>query len=368
MKKLILALVFSLPVLFLCGQTYKFLYLTDLDAGKVRFVKPDEPATLFNFVLGGLHTPYGIAADVPENQVFVSDTNGRIIRYDLVGTHSDTILDDTNPVLGIPYGLMFHDGKIYWGREGGIGRCNPDGSGAELWLETQLTSPPEMPLCLAYNPDDGKIYFTNDKSSYSGGIWRLNADGSGLEEIVPGTDGGAIVVDTAHNYIFYADRLKGICRNNYDGTDELVIDASYMDAVVWGMAVDPEISRLYWTDKYDDKILQSNLDGTGKTDLVTGVDAHALILVDLSPSAIVNNPVRRILVYPNPVTDVLRFEADAGVEKVVVSNALGRVVMEKETGGFCRASLDVSALPEGLYFLTGYFSSGRVFTSRFLRE
>lgn len=368
MKNVLIFLSFVLPSVIAHSQELKFLYITAPDEEVVKFFRPDDPGTVFNFLAGDLQNSFAMAADVHNNRVFVSDTTGKIILYDLVGTDPDTLLDNSSAVLAQPFGLAFFNGKLHWAREGGIGRCNADGSGAELWFEVPLALPPEKPLCLAYNPDNDRIYFTYDIGGVPGGFWSVDANGTGLQEVVPGVDGGAVAVDTSANKIYYSDRLKGICRIDYDGGNEEVIDASYAGDYVWGMAFDPEVQKLYWTDNSNNKVMVSNPDGTGKTELLTGVDAFAMMLLDLSPSAVNDFHEVRIEVFPNPVRDVLRFEAPEEMEKAIVSNATGQVVMILDRNELSSGTLDVSNLPEGLYFLTGYCPCGSLFTSKFIRE
>ena len=310
------------------------------------------------FPEGGLYKPYGMAVDVDNGYVYVSDTDGFIYRYNMDGTEVEVILDDGSPVLDAPYGLMLMDGKLYWAREDGIGRCDPDGSNAELWLELSLTAPPEMAICLMYNPDNDKVYFTNDKYDYSGGVYRLNPDGTGLEEIVQGTDGGAIIVDTEDDYVFYADWLKGICRNNYDGTDELVIDPDYVDAFVWGMAVDPDAGKVYYADKYDNKIVEANLDGSGKTDLVTDINAHAIALAVTGTSGIDDPEAARIRTYPNPVDETVHVTYPPGSERIAITSMNGQVLSGQKCIDQGGSAIDLSGPGAGVYFFTVYDSAG----------
>ena len=55
---------------------------------------------------------------------------------------------------------------------------------------------------------------------------------------------------------------------------------------VEGIAVDPTNSRIYWAGRDSEKIYRANLDGTGQTDLVTGLNNPMDIALDL-----VNNKI-----------------------------------------------------------------------------
>lgn len=57
-----------------------------------------------------------------------------------------------------------------------------------------------------------------------------------------------------------------------------------------------------------------------------------------------------IKVYPNPVTDRLFIEAE-NIDKIIVLNSVGQVVMEQDTYGKALIKLDVASLQEGIYFV-----------------
>jgi len=55
-------------------------------------------------------------------------------------------------------------------------------------------------------------------------------------------------------------------------------------------------------------------------------------------------------VYPNPVTDILNIETQAPVDKIVVFDVLGKVVLQ-ESPGTVSPSISMGALPSGTYFV-----------------
>lgn len=355
MKQKLLLLIGILCLGFSSYAQYNhFMYFTDRDVMATRYFNIQDPMSITNFDFTNLDKPYGIVVDSVNNHVFVSDaTSGKIIRYNLEGTTEEVILDVLiEPLVDYPYGLALYDGKLYWGREGGIGRCNLDGSDPELFQNWLQQGPPEMAIGLAYNPDDNRLYFTNDKYDYSGGVFRINMDGTGLEEIVSGTDGVAIAVDWEHDKIYYCDYLQGVCMSDYDGSNETVIDPDYVDAVIWGLVVDMYAGKIYYTDKYDDKILQANLDGTGRVDFVTGVDAYALAWFSEDVTGVsVPGTFVEPGIFPNPAKDMIVFENIAAYREIVVMNSLGQSVRNVQTGGEASLTMNLEGLEQGMYFV-----------------
>jgi len=356
MKKIFLFLA-SMTILVHAGlaQYVDYMYFTDRNQMTTRYFNVAEPGSIMDFSSGDLEKPYGIVVDSTNNYVFVSDaTTGKIHRYNMDGTSMEVILDvETDTVVGYPFGLAMYNNQLYWGREGGIGRCDIDGSNAELILQMSLSAAPEMAIGLAFNPDDNMLYFTNDKYDYSGGVYRLNPDGSGLEMIVSGTDGVAIAVDWEHNKLYYCDYLKGVCMNDYDGSNETVIDAEYLDAVIWGLVVDMYGEKIYYTDKYDNKLLQANLDGSGRVDFITGINCHALAWVSQDVTGLhENSRDHSFSIYPNPAAGTFHVEFRGDYKELIIRNNAGQLVLKQDVGFGRNHKVDVGNLGPGVYFVT----------------
>jgi len=356
MKKIFLFLA-SMTILVHTGlaQYADYMYFTDRDQMTTRYFKVSEPGNIMDFSFGELDKPYGIVVDSTNNYVFVSDaTTGKIHRYNMDGTSMDVILDiETDTIVGYPFGLAMYNNQLYWGREGGIGRCDIDGSNAELILQMSLSTAPEMAIGLAFNPDDNMLYFTNDKYDYSGGVYRLNPDGTGLEMIVSGTDGVAIAVDWEHDKLYYCDYLKGVCMNEYDGSSETVIDADYVDAVIWGLVVDMYGEKIYYTDKYDNKLLQANLDGSSRIDFITDINFYALAWVSQDVTGLIENSWQTFFkLYPNPAIETLCVEFRGQYEELNIRNNAGQLVLKQDVRSGLTNTVDIGGLNSGVYLIT----------------
>lgn len=255
----------------------KRLYFTDRTTHSVRYVTLDgnEPV-ITDFGHTGLDKPYGMAIDTANARVIVSDyREGVIYSYDLDGFDLQVVINLDDPVLYDPFGLEVIEDKLYWGTEWFIGRCNMDGSDAEEFI-TLGPGAPEMAIDLQYNYLTNEFIFTNDKYEFTGGMYSISMDGSTATELVPGTNGGAMVLDVEANKMYYADYDKGVCMANMDGSDEVIIAPEMKDVFCWGMAIDLDAGKLYWSDKTNGKIVRANLDGSEKEDFVTGCNPYAM--------------------------------------------------------------------------------------------
>src|SRR5581483_8034963 len=76
--------------------------------------------------------------------------------------------------------LIWTDNRNF-GPGGDIQRANTDGSGRQT-LVTGL----DGPTSIAFNPDDGKMYWSEfDSNTETGDVRRANVNGSGQQIIVP---------------------------------------------------------------------------------------------------------------------------------------------------------------------------------------
>lgn len=234
---------------------------------------------------------YSLAVDSASQKVFIADFNLKVIyRFDADGKNPEKILDATVPgqeIVDAPEGLMVLNNKLYWGRPGGIYRCNLDGSNPEPFLNTNGLKP-EYPIDMQYNPADDRIYFVNDRTEFSGGLWSVKSDGTGLTELIADIDGTAMEVNPATGKVYlaiYGDSATPISENgiyvcNLDGS-ALTKIGDYGSKATWGIAIDHKREKLFWGYKIsnsmpDGKIVRSNLDGSGVEDWLTGVSPHAV--------------------------------------------------------------------------------------------
>ena len=262
------------------------------DGGGVHMVYLNEDTPqIVDFDAVALDRPYGLAVDTANRKVFVSDyLLGTIWRFDADGKNPLKILDASvtgQEIVESPEALIVVGDKLYWGRTGGIYRCNLDGTSPEVYISTG-TSAPEYPIDMQYDPVSDKIYLVNDKTDYTGGYFSMNFDGTSQVELIPDIDGTATEVnpETGKVYIVgYASAgtpmpENGIYMSNLDGTQISKI-GDYGTKATWGITIDHKRGKLFWGYKIsnsapDGKIVRSNLDGSGQEDWLKGVSPHAM--------------------------------------------------------------------------------------------
>lgn len=279
------------------GKT-QVLYFTSRNSsgGGVHMVvlNDDGAPSVIDFDPVELSRPYGITADTAHRKVYVSDYSlGVIYRFDADGKNPVKILDASvagQEIADSPEALMVIGDKLYWGRTGGIYRCNLDGTNPEPFINTE-GSVPEYPIDMEFDPVSQKIYLVNDKTDYTGGFFSMNFDGSSITEHIPDIDGTAIEVDFVAGKVYMAvygsDGTavpeNGIFMCNLDGSG-LVQIGDYGTKATWGMAIDNKRGKIFWGYKIsnsnpDGKIIRANADGSNQEDWITGVSPHAMTAV-----------------------------------------------------------------------------------------
>jgi len=263
--------------------TTKRLYYTDRNTGTAHYVYLDGNAPIVqDFHGGGFYKPYGITASNVNKKVYITDTDGFIYGFSLDGTNQEFILkEEDEPLATEPYGIVTFGEEISWATyntSGGIALALLDGSEPQSIYSS--TGAPELPLGMAYDSLQNKIYFVNDMYDFSGGVWTINPDGSGLTEVIPGVDAGAIALDLINGKMYYADWIGGVFSANLDGTEILNIYNALDGIFVWGIAVDPDEGKVYVSDKSNLKIIRMNLDGSEPEDWLTGIEPYAMYIYD----------------------------------------------------------------------------------------
>jgi len=251
----------------------------------------DGPPQVQDFESVPLSRPYGIAVDTASRKVFVSDYSlGVIYRFDADGKNPIKILDVTvagQEIVDSPEALMVVGNKLYWGRPGGIYRCNLDGTSPEAYINTG-TSAPEYPIDMQYDATTGKIYLVNDKTDFTGGYFTMNFDGTAQTEAITDIDGTAIEVNAAADMVYMAIYASDGSPVSENGIYSCKTDGSSLTKIgdfgtkaTWGMTIDYKRNKLFWGYKIsnsaaDGKIVRANLDGSGQEDWLTGVSPHAM--------------------------------------------------------------------------------------------
>lgn len=130
---------------------------------------------------------------------------------------------------------------------------------------------------MAMDTVNNKLYISDYAANK---IFRADLDGSNFEEFRTNVDSPiAMAFDYQENQIYF-NTSSGVQRSDLSSTDL----SQKEDFVVGqtndpdGLAIDLENRKLYWIN-YDGGLWSKNLDGTGETEIIPGVEGASVIVV-----------------------------------------------------------------------------------------
>lgn len=238
------------------NATGKPVFFTD--GGQVYSALLNTQAPVFTPFSGvNAQNSYGLIMDTVAMKLYLSDYGGnKIYRMDPDGKNFEEFRTGVDSPNGMT--IDYEEHMIYWDTSNGIQRGDltiDDVSQHEDFVTGQSNDPDGISI----DPVNRKLYWVN----YDGGVWVKGLDGSGESELIPGPEGGSmLVVGDRIYYDEYVDsgdvRLKSA---SLDGTDITTL-ATGISRVVYGIAYDPDEDKIYWVDRDLGTIMRANLDGS----------------------------------------------------------------------------------------------------------
>ncbi len=231
--------------------------------------------------IGALGDSYGMALDTVNNKLYITDYDGDKI---LVANTDGSDLHDFRTSVGGPDGIAidYDNEMIYWDTDNGIKRADmnsTDVSQMEDFVTGQAAQDPEG---VSVDPVTGFVFW----NTYNAGVWKKNADGTGMIEIIPdfdgaGDGGGGGSTRIVGSRLFYDVYVESgdvqIKSANLDGTGIATV-ATGISRVVFALAYDDVNDKIYWGDRTPKVVMRANPDGTGAEPWLTGISIRGLVI------------------------------------------------------------------------------------------
>ena len=254
-------------------------------------------------------------------------------------------------------------GAIHWQKLLG-------GSGEDRAESIQQTTDGGYIVAGYSNSNDGDVTVNHGYFDYwivkleeSGIIqWQKSLGGGGEDRarsIQQTTDGGYVVAGESYSY-------DGDVTQNNGAYDFWIVKINELGTIKW--------QKTYGGSARDEaKSIQQTTDGgyivTGDTrsydgDVTGNHGDWDYWIVKLSEEGMATQELQntKIIIYPNPVKDVLHFSEE--VSNVKITDVSGRMVKEISASG---KSVDVSGMPKGVYVITATSKSGKVISEKFIK-
>lgn len=132
---------------------------------------------------------------------------------------------------------------------------------------------------LAYDAGAGKIYFSDFEEAEDGKIWRMNEDGSDLEELASGiVDPYSIALNLGEGKIYWADDDGHISSANLDGSDLVVDFIEIPDGMMRGIDYDSKHDKIYFYEVNQEVLYVADSNGGNVTPVVEGTYGYAVFV------------------------------------------------------------------------------------------
>ena len=240
------------------SETGTEVYFTDGSLVYTALASELSPEPIFTTLSGpSLQSSYGMTIDTVNNKLYISDGGANAI-YRCNTDGSNFVIFRSG--LDSPNGLAidYQESEIYWDTSNGVQKADMtvDDQSQKETFASGIANDPEG---VAIDPVNRVLYWV----TYNGGLWKKNLDGTGESEIIPGVEGGSIIV--ANGRIYYDEWMASgdirIKSANLSGGDITTL-ATDISRVVYGLAYEPATNKIYWGDRNAGKIMRANTDGS----------------------------------------------------------------------------------------------------------
>jgi len=370
---IIFSVLFQFTVL-LAQHTKIFWVHEDSYNGKVQSANID--GTNLNNIITEKNMPCGLAIDWqsdPQKLYYCERGEEKIVRTNLDGSQPEDVITGISGIRDIELDPV--NRKIYWVRDtwgdDAVQRANMDSLNSQIEDLFTSTSIGYGFYGIGLDLKNEKVYWTQAYNGCSDKIRRMNFDKTGFETIIVYPQSVLLSpwdIDVAGDKIYWTDcglSEDVILYANLDGTQ---IDTVIKEVDCQFFTIDSSASKIYWTENY--KISCANLDGSERTELVTGLGFFLMgiaLAYNVPATAI---PGEKLITtnfalhqnYPNPFnpTTTIKYSLAKNSKVILkVYNALGqeiRALIDKDQNAGYKTVLwdgknkfghDVSS---GLYF------------------
>lgn len=130
---------------------------------------------------------------------------------------------------------------------------------------------------IAYDPAEGKIYFSDFTTADEGKIWRMNEDGSDMEILVENiVEPYAIALNLNAGKIYWIDDAGHVSLSNLDGSGVVIDFITFDGGILRGLDYDSKHDKIYIYEANDEIIYVADSNGGNVQEVVTGTYGYSL--------------------------------------------------------------------------------------------
>lgn len=308
-----------------------------------------------------LYAPMDIAYHAGRNEIIgalskkdiigaisLEDKSIRRVRVREVDSPIDVEVDEQNDLI---YWLDHENNTVY--------RCNLKGKEKEEVLSDSL----HLSIGLALSTEQNLIFWTTHRKHR---VYKMDLEERNIE--ILNEEAGAsplrLAIDEENEEIYWTDDLlHKVCKIKFDGTNYQEIYKGGEENYPFAIYFDDKEQKIYWSDYWDKTVKRANRDGSDIETIITDINEPLGIVITNTPSqAILPNSFdipttatsqrTEVDLSPNPTGSILNVSVNQklGVPtQIQIIDSMGKLLYELEEMG-SKCTLDISALPEGIYY------------------
>ena len=197
---------------------------------------------------------------------------------------------------------------------------------------------------MAYDSVNEKIYFSDFEVYPNGNIWRMNVDGSELENIASGIgDPYGVAVDPASGKVYWVDDDGNVSKANLDGSSPQIGFLNIPGAQWRAIALDVENNKLYAYEVNVEQIYSANLDGSNPQVIISGNYGYGLLIDTVNDKIYFDDQNDELLKVANlDGTNIQTIDANGTrIYGMDIDYATGKIYWSgRDSGELYRANLD----------------------------
>lgn len=135
---------------------------------------------------------------------------------------------------------------------------------------------------MAYDAVNGKIYYCDFESTNAGKIWRMDADGSNMEELLSGLASPyGIAINLAGGKMYIANG-PNVSRANLDGTGYEKEFINVSGGAMRAVGYNSKTGTIYFYEVNDENLYSAKSDGTGVGKIIEGAYGYGIFVDEVN--------------------------------------------------------------------------------------
>lgn len=149
-------------------------------------------------------------------------------------------------------------------------------------VETVLNVAGKEAHAMAYDAVNEKIYYCDFQTSGAGKIWRMNADGSDLEELLSGLSSPyGVALDLGKGKMYIADG-PNVSRANLDGSGYEKEFITVVGGAMRAIGYNSKTNLIYFYEVNVEDLYVAKSDGTGISKIISGAYGYGLFVDEVN--------------------------------------------------------------------------------------